>query len=337
MSHSGWCQRMSFDIKAICHHAKDILFSIVNREFLIFCFFLILSSGFWLSMTLDETYEREFSVPVSLVNIPDNVILNTELDDTLSFTLSDKGFAMIGYMHGKRLHPVTVDFHTYANRTKGKGVIPVTDVQNMVSRMLLSSTRIVSISPDRMEYSFSYATSKMMPVNLMANVTTAKNRYLLATIITPDSVKVYADKSMLRSTSGIPTEEIDVTELKDSAELVVPLKHASGVKCIPDTVRVVLKADAIVERSVDVPIRTINVPKGKSVSLLPDHIKVSYTIGAAVADRVKAEQFRVAVNYNDIVARPTEPCKLLIIGSPQQAGNVRLDDVKVTYLLEQKP
>ena len=49
---------------------RNFLFSSVNKEFLIFLFFLFLSSVFWLMMTLNETYEKEISVPVRLVGVP---------------------------------------------------------------------------------------------------------------------------------------------------------------------------------------------------------------------------------------------------------------------------
>ena len=37
---------------------RNLLFSMFNKEFLIFLFFLLLSGAFWLVMTLNETYER---------------------------------------------------------------------------------------------------------------------------------------------------------------------------------------------------------------------------------------------------------------------------------------
>ncbi len=323
-------------LKRWSHIARKLTLAIVNKEFLVFCFFLLLSGGFWLSMTLDETYEREFSVPVRMARVPDNVIFSTEVEDTLTFTLSDKGFAMLGYMHGKRLRPLVIDFPLYANRTKGRGTVPVAEVQNLISKMLLSSTRIVSASPDRMDFAFSYGTSKVVPVSLQANVTAAKNRYLWQTLVDPEEVKVFADKRMLAGMTTIPTEEVDVDELKDSVEMLIPLQHASGVKCIPDTVRVVLKADVIVERSVEVPLTVVNAPRDKIVRLVPDKVKVYYNVGGAAADKVRKEQFRVTVNYQEVSEKPSEPCKVHLQSSPSEVSNVRLDDVRVTYLVEQE-
>ena len=70
---------------------RDFLFSKANREFLLFLFFLALSGVFWLFMTLNETYEREFSIPVTIVNVPKNVVLTSEETDTVRMTIRDKG------------------------------------------------------------------------------------------------------------------------------------------------------------------------------------------------------------------------------------------------------
>ena len=55
------------------------MFSQMNKQFLIFLFFLILSGMFWLMMTLNETYEKEICVPVRLVGQPKNVVVTTEM------------------------------------------------------------------------------------------------------------------------------------------------------------------------------------------------------------------------------------------------------------------
>ena len=60
-------------------HVKNFLFGFVNKEFLIFLFFLALSGTFWLLMTLNESYEKELKIPVYLTNIPKNVIITSQI------------------------------------------------------------------------------------------------------------------------------------------------------------------------------------------------------------------------------------------------------------------
>ena len=58
---------------------RNFLLGIFNREFLIFLFFLVLSAVYWFMSVLNDTMEREITIPVQLVNIPRNAImLNSE-------------------------------------------------------------------------------------------------------------------------------------------------------------------------------------------------------------------------------------------------------------------
>ena len=66
---------------------RKFLFNQLNREFLTFLFFLALSGTFWLLLTLNETYEREFKIPVKVVNIPKNVVLTSDETDTVRVVL----------------------------------------------------------------------------------------------------------------------------------------------------------------------------------------------------------------------------------------------------------
>ena len=49
---------MKYRLTQIFKVVRNFLFSSVNKEFLIFLFFLFLSSVFWLMMTLNETNEK---------------------------------------------------------------------------------------------------------------------------------------------------------------------------------------------------------------------------------------------------------------------------------------
>ena len=84
-----------FKRRGIVKIFRNFLFTLVNKECLIFLFFLCLSGIFWLLMTLNETYEMEFRIPVRVVNIPNNVVLTSEETDTVRVTLRDKGLMLV--------------------------------------------------------------------------------------------------------------------------------------------------------------------------------------------------------------------------------------------------
>ena len=45
---------------------RDFLLRLLNKEFLVFLFFLLVSTAFWFMTTLNETYEKEIKIPQSI-------------------------------------------------------------------------------------------------------------------------------------------------------------------------------------------------------------------------------------------------------------------------------
>ena len=89
---------------------RNFLLKIFSKEFLIFLFFLALSGGFWLMMTLNETYEYELTAKVKLIDIPKNVVITEDPDSIVRFTVRDKGFVIVAYKFTKEFKPVLVSF-----------------------------------------------------------------------------------------------------------------------------------------------------------------------------------------------------------------------------------
>ena len=72
-------------------------------------------------MTLNETYEQEFSIPVTVVGVPKNVVLTSEETDTIRMTIRDKGITLAAYMYGDMLKNVKINFKPYAHSLSASG------------------------------------------------------------------------------------------------------------------------------------------------------------------------------------------------------------------------
>lgn len=88
----------------------------MSREFLIFFVFFSGSRWFWLLQTLNNDYEAEFSIPVRVKDLPNNVVLTSEPPSELRVRVKDKGTVLLNYMLGKSFFPVNLSFLDY----KGK-------------------------------------------------------------------------------------------------------------------------------------------------------------------------------------------------------------------------
>ena len=319
-------------VRNILKAVRNFLFSGLNKEFLIFLFFLALSGAFWLLMTLNETMEREFKIPMRLTGVPRNAVITGELPDTVRVTVRDKGFTLVTY----DFRPLVFRFSNYADEDEGKGVIPLTDVQKQVLSQMYGSSKLLQVKPGAFDFYFTYGTSKKVPVVFRGKITTNKSYYLAHTEFYPSMVTVYANKQQLDKLQSVEIEPFNYRNLQDTIRQAVKIRKIRGVKIVPSTVRLSVYPDVLTEEAIDVPITAINMPPGMVLRTFPSKVTVRFTIGASLFRTIKPNLFKVVVDYEELAANPSDKCTLQLRSVPRSVSKASLEIDRVDYLLEQQ-
>ena len=314
----------------------NFLFSSLNKEFLIFLFFLLLSGAFWLMMALNETYEEELKVPVRLVGMPRNAVMTDEPADTVKVTVRDKGFTLVTYKYGHWFRPLTFKFATYANEDQGHGAIPAADIIKQVQSQLYGSSKLLSVKPEKLDFYFTYGASKKVPIRFRGKISTSKSYYLAHTEFSPMMVTAYANKKVLDELKYVEIEPFNYRNLQDTIHQNVRLQKIRGVKLVPSTVRLSVYPDVLTEESIEVPVSAVNMPAGMVLRTFPSRVTVRFTIGASQFRMIRPEQFNVVVDYLTLAENPSDKCTLQLRSVPSSVSKARLELDKVDYLLEQQ-
>lgn len=319
-------------VRNILKAVRNFLFSGLNKEFLIFLFFLALSGAFWLLMTLNETMEREFKIPMRLTGVPRNAVITGELPDTVRVTVRDKGFTLVTY----DFRPLVFRFSNYADEDEGKGMIPLTDVQKQVLSQMYGSSKLLQVKPGAFDFYFTYGTSKKVPVVFRGKITTNKSYYLAHTEFYPSMVTVYANKQQLDKLQTVEIEPFNYRNLQDTIRQAVKIRKIRGVKIVPSTVRLSVYPDVLTEEAIEVPITAINMPPGMVLRTFPSKVTVRFTIGASLFRTIKPSLFKVVVDYEELAANPSDKCTLQLRSVPRSVSKASLEIDRVDYLLEQQ-
>lgn len=323
---------------------KDFLLKIFSKEFLIFLFFLVLSGGFWLMMTLNEDYERELTIDLRLTDVPKNVVITDDPDSVVRFTVRDKGFLIAAYEFTKELPPIYISFRQY-NDGRGLGSIPASDIQRLIAQRLYKSSKITAIKTTNFGFSFNYGQHKQVPVRLLGTVAPGKNYNLAFVRFYPETVTVYADKTTLDSIREAYTERQAITNIVDAKEVEVDLRKIAKAKCVPGKVKMKLYPDVLTEESVTVPIEVINLPKDKVLRVFPSNVKVKFIVGAyrlrtmprnAETKELLPVGFKVIADYNNVANGKANRCQLAVVSFPGGVHNVQLATNAVDYVIEQR-
>ena len=315
----------------------DFVFSNTNRDFLVFLFFLGLSGIFWLSLTLNETYEREFSIPVSVVDIPKNAVLTSDEVDTIKMTIRDKGIVLVAYQYGDYLNRLRIPFKNYT-RNNGSGSVPASELQKLVYQNLVSSSKITACKPDKLEFFYNYGTHKKVPVRWSGRVIPEELYFISRVDYSPDSVTVYASDEKLDSINIIYTETLNYANFRDTLTITCQLAKLKGVKVVPDKVKINFFTDVLTEENIEgVPIQGINLPEGKVLRTFPAKVTVSFVTGVNVFRNLTSDDFTVVADYNELKRHPSEKCRITLKNVPQGISRARLDVTLVDYLIENEP
>ena len=282
---------------------KDFLLSDKSREFLIFLFFFLIASGFWLLQTLNNDYEADFSIPVRIKDVPNNVVLTSEPPD----------------YKGKDNH-----VKIYAS-----------DFEKKIISQLNVSSKILSIKPDTLDYIYSEGKSKLVPVRLQGKVTAGLQYYVSDTICNPDSVLIYAPEGILDTITTAYTQKINLENISDTTRQRVSLSPVRGVKFVPSSVEMTFPVDIYTEKTVEVPLHGINFPADKVLRAFPSKVQITFQVGLKRFRSIKASDFVINVSYEELLKLGSDKYTVKLKSFPSGINQIRITPAQVDFLIEQ--
>ena len=322
------------------HAKKKNMFNIrnfhvglLNREFLIFFFFLIISCIFWFINTMNNTYETEVLVPVELTDIPENVVITSDIDESVHVTIRDKGINLLRHFLPKEAKPISLSFETYSTNNY-KGVVPSSVLTQQV-RHLFKDAQILSLKPERLEFFYNYGENKKVPIVVKGKISTESRCYLSDSKITPDSIIVYAEGNILDSIKYVQTRDINLKLSTDTISLQTSLRPIKGAKFVPEMVSVTFCPDIYTTDIIKVPIRCINIPEGKTMRTFPSKAAVKFISGMKNIRRISPSDFEVIANFSEIPSDTSSHCHLMLIGIPDDVIKAQLLTTNVDFLIEE--
>lgn len=304
-----------------------------NRQFLVFLFFLALSTSFWFFQALNETYEEDFSLPVELRNVPRNVVITTGLPETVQVVLRDKGTTLLNYKFGDKLPAIVLDYNVYAN-SSGHVRILSSEIQRQLRQKLASATVIVSVRPDTLEFYYNNGSYKRVPVRMRGQIQPAPGYTISSQRLSPDSVLVYAADQQLDTIDAAYVSPLYLSDVSAPVTKQLSLATVRGVKFVPAEVSFQLGVDRLVEKRFTVPIIGKNFPEGEKLRTFPSQVEVIFQVSMTLYRRIHPSDFTVVVDYNELKADGGNRCRLYVEEIPAGVSHIRLSEEEAEYVIE---
>ncbi|MBR1890003.1 MAG: YbbR-like domain-containing protein [Alloprevotella sp.] len=313
--------------------SRSILALIWNKQTLTFCFFLFLSIVFWLITKLNGTYQQDYAIPLQLEGVPAEVVITTAPPKEINVSLTDKGWALLSYRLSNKLKPITIDFNE-ATQANGMGTISSAELTRQISKQISGDTHIVAIRPQQVSFYYNYGEKKRVPVEVVGNVVSDNQYFILSLLAEPDSVTVYARPSTLDTLVTAKTKPLYMHNVSDTVTVETELEMSPGVKYEPSAVKVLIKTDRLVEKSLQVPIQQANFPAEKALRTFPSKVTVNFQVGMQQYRDITPDDFIIVITYDDLLQNSTSRIKVTLKSMPQGVKRVKIQPEEVEYVIE---
>lgn len=305
------------------------------KNVLAFLFFLVLAFIFWLMLFFQkENVEGTYKIPLKYTNIPDDVVFDNPLPTFLEVSVADNGAQIFRLDLGKR---DSLEIDVTEITEGGNKVLQGNQYEQLIRTQLFPSTNVRGYYPMSISLATSKLQSKELPVVFDGEITTSRANLVAdsATFI-PEVVMAYGSRQSLDKLKGAVTEYTVFRNLKATSQLPVRINNVEGVKFVPSQVDIYIPIEEYTERTFEVPITAIHVPRKLDVKFFPSRANVTFSVTLEEYKKIVPEDFSIELDYRKFHSNEDGRVELELTDSPSSIINPRISPASVEFLFESK-
>ncbi len=310
----------------------------LRQKVLVFLFFLVLSTIFWLLNTLDHNFSANITFPIRYILLrPDREMVGN-IPEEITVNVSGQGYALLRGILTSSQHPIifrmiTLDLNNVPGDS-GKLYLLTNNLKDNIQRQINTEFTLNYISPDTLFYAFSPIVRKKVSIEPDIDIEFEKQFMQGGSIVAmPDSIVITGPESTLDTIDHVYTEYKKYTRTNRtfSEELkLLPIDNVSFTKKI---VVISVPVEKFTESSINVPIKIINIPDSMEMKLFPTFIKVNYIVALDNYNKVSVWNFRATVDYNMAHSSINNKLKVTLERQPAIIRSVSFRPKNVDYII----
>ncbi len=319
-------------LSKIVLRAKHIAKSAKGKSILTFAVFLFISTCFWLMMALNDDVQRDYTVNVEIVNIPDDVTFISMPPSTISVSVKDKGRSLIRYDMGAN-PTVTINFDNFTKTADSRLSLNEQQLAATIRSRFGSGTQIVSVKPDSISLLYTRRPGDKLPLIAEVDAKSAAQYYINPSYkVALDSVTVYSVNGIPSSIIAVRTEKVSLRNLSDSTVITAKVVAPQGMRVEPATVNISIAVEPLVQQTRTLNVIPRNVPKGTTLLTFPSMVDINYLLPMSKYNE-ETITAKAIVDYNQIDSASTV-LPIQIIDVPEYYRSVVAVPETVEILIE---
>ena len=298
-----------------------------------FLVFLVISTAAWFLVKLSENYVTQTTFRLQMEEVQADKWISSD-EQSVKMSLNIDGFHTLRYKM-IRDRVVTIPLNEVSYRLENGNTYSFSSqyVAEKVAEKLNINASDITMNDAKIYFTLDALKSKVVPVVLQSNVTTAR-QYDIYGIPTldPSSVTVYGPQEVIDTIKTVRTEPLVVNNVSQNFNATLPLDLLGGrIHSNVKEVKAEVQVEKFTEMDVEVPIKMTDSLK---MRFFPETMTVKCLVAMRDYASITPENFAVAVDKQQLKAmQPLLDVRLASWPPTVQILSTRPD--KVEYLIVQ--
>ena len=267
------------------------------KDVLTFLFFVALATALWFGHAMQSVRNARVVVPIHYAGIPEDAYFDhNRLPATLKIEVRDAGKRLRMY----QVNPpeLTIDLSSQMQSESGTVRISSDVLRRSLTDLLQGTSKLVSAEPEQISVDYVRQADKTVPVVLQGEyVPAAEYQIVGEPQVLQKQVKAYGTVAQLASMQAIATEDLLLTDLKDTNLLLLALEAPEGIRLATDSVQILVITERYTEKQFRLPILPTEVHEGEQLRVFPQEVSVTVRVGLSHFGEVTEEDFSVTCPY----------------------------------------
>lgn len=313
---------------------------VIDRDVLVFGFFLVLSFIFWYLNGLSKEIENHVRYPVRYVNPPRDRVLVGNLPSKLELQLRGPGYSILKLKLSGSRAPVIVDmsridFNNPVELESSSYIVLANDFKDNFARQLRADYEILSIKPDTLLFQFDRVGTKKVPVVADVTITTDKEFFINGEIgISPDSVFITGPFPVIDTVLQVKTRHRRYANMNQPFSRTLQLSGSKDYTVSERRVEISVPVEQYTEAKLTLSVKLLNRPDSIDVKMFPDEIDVRLLVAVSDYKEVFEAGIQATVDFSTVKPEGAEKLPVAIINVPVWVHSVRYSPQELDYIIE---
>ena len=313
---------------------KQVLKLVQPKELRTYLIFVFLAWIIWIMYSRGTMRDFELEAPVVYYGIPDDVKMENEMPQSITFSISDKGSQAWQYLF---LDVDTIEVDLTQQFAEGKKPfihIYFTDYIEAMIGAVSQTCKIVSIDPATYESHYEKVFMRRVPV-VLSNEPETDPAFTISgpVAIEPAEVKVRGNRRLVEHVKSVRVDTIRGV-FNSPQSMPVRLVGIKGIELLDKDVQVSFNVERMTEKRFTLPITVRNAPKHWNVRVFPKKVDVVFNVGLSRFKTLSSQGMEVIFDCN--MLQEGQPTNRLFLESQDSIDGItyKIEPEEVEYIKE---